>query len=73
MIAAVEREPAPEPGPDQLSAWIMPPPTARAAGETVPIRAFDTAQEALLFLLAHRIGAALLVATFAFLAGIVVR
>jgi hypothetical protein len=36
--------------PDNLSAWTLPPPTALAAGEMEPIRAFDSAEAAMAFL-----------------------
>jgi hypothetical protein len=36
--------------PDALSDWTLPPPAAREAGDVAPIRVFDTAEAALLFL-----------------------
>jgi hypothetical protein len=38
--------------PDNLSAWELPPPAAREAGEVEPIRCFDSAEAALLCLAA---------------------
>jgi hypothetical protein len=36
--------------PDTLSDWTLPPPAARASGYVEPIRVFDSAEAALLFL-----------------------
>jgi hypothetical protein len=36
--------------PDMLSDWTLPPPAAREAGDTAPIRCFASAEEALRFL-----------------------
>ena len=37
-------------GADELSDWTLPPPGARSMGETEPVRVFDTAEAALMFL-----------------------
>jgi hypothetical protein len=39
---------------DALSGWALPPPAAQAAGDIEPVRAFDTAEDALAFLMAIR-------------------
>jgi hypothetical protein len=36
--------------PDTLSDWTLPPPTARASGDSEPIRVFDSAEAAIRFL-----------------------
>jgi len=36
--------------PDALSAWVLPPPAARAVGHVEPIRAFDSLADVVRFL-----------------------